>query len=101
MHAVRSPPLQAAYRVLLLPLCSRSTELAWLWANLNLTEYFKGHISKNFGFYSGVRYCIYEHCPENVAHGGVRFTFKEKLLPQEPRDSNPEFKPWVYNSEGK
>ena len=30
----------------------------------------------------------------------MRFTYKKELLPQAPDVVTPEFKPWIYNSDG-
>ena len=75
-------------------------ELAWLFANHDFKEYFKGCGSPDFGYYSDKRYCVYEHDPNAHEHGCVRFTYRDDLLPHESGTGKPEFKPYVYNEDG-
>ena len=75
-------------------------ELGWLFANHDFVDYFEKNFTSDFGHYEGYRYCVYEYNPDCVTHGCVRFTYKKTLLPHDPSEGKPEFKPWRYNSDG-
>lgn len=76
-------------------------ELAWLFANHNFIEFFKGHIDANFAYYADFRHFVYDFASDLPEHGHVRVTYKKDLLPQSSPSTLPEFQPYVFDEAGR